>query len=136
MPSKPTRKPDLADQIVLTLSKAQARSKLTGVPLTLNSAAQLVRLILIDGLQPDSKAPSSPFGDRKAIPPTPEQVEAYSLSIGYPIKGHAFCDFYASKGWVVGKAKMKDWQAACRTWRQRYIGTPTNPVPNKTYDKL
>ena len=27
-----------------------------------------------------------------------------------------FVDFYASKGWLVGKSKMKDWRAAARRW--------------------
>ena len=27
-----------------------------------------------------------------------------------------FFDFYESKGWMVGKNKMKDWKAALRTW--------------------
>ena len=30
-----------------------------------------------------------------------------------------FIDFYACKGWMVGKNKMKDWKAAVRTWEQR-----------------
>ena len=62
------------------------------------------------------------FGDRKKIPPTPEQVTAYSASIGYPMDGQAWCDSYAAKGWLVGKAKMKDWQAAVRTWRSNGYG--------------
>jgi len=28
-----------------------------------------------------------------------------------------FVDFYTGKGWMIGKNKMKDWQAAVRTWR-------------------
>ena len=27
-----------------------------------------------------------------------------------------FKDFYSSKGWMIGKNKMKDWQAAVRNW--------------------
>jgi len=27
-----------------------------------------------------------------------------------------FIDFYSSKGWMVGKNKMKDWKASVRTW--------------------
>ena len=27
-----------------------------------------------------------------------------------------FVDFYAQKGWMVGKAKMKDWKASVRIW--------------------
>jgi len=28
----------------------------------------------------------------------------------------SFVDFYQSKGWIVGKVKMKDWQAATNNW--------------------
>lgn len=49
-------------------------------------------------------------------PPTPQEVRQYSLERGCPIDGEAFCDFYESKGWVVGKAKMKSWKAAVRNW--------------------
>lgn len=31
-------------------------------------------------------------------------------------EAESFVDFYASKGWKVGKAPMKDWQAAARRW--------------------
>jgi hypothetical protein len=54
---------------------------------------------------------------RNVIPPTPEQVTAYSLSVGYPMDGEVWCDSYAQKGWMVGKAKMRDWQAAVRNWK-------------------
>ena len=49
-------------------------------------------------------------------PPTVEMVENYATSKGYHIDAQRFCDFYASKGWMVGKNKMKDWQAAVRNW--------------------
>ena len=29
-----------------------------------------------------------------------------------------FINFYESKGWLIGKTKMKDWQAAIRTWEK------------------
>lgn len=72
--------------------------------------------------EPHAKGDSSQFGDRRRIPPTPEQVTAYSAFIGYPMDGQAWCDAYASKGWKVGKAPMKDWQAAVRTWRTQGYG--------------
>lgn len=71
----------------------------------------------------DSKAPEADFGDRKAIPPTPEQVTAYSASIGFDLDGRHFCDHYEAKGWLVGKTKMKDWQAAVRTWQRSGFST-------------
>lgn len=49
-------------------------------------------------------------------PPTPEQVKEYCSEKGYQVDAERFVDFYASKGWVVGKSPMKDWKAAVRTW--------------------
>lgn len=85
---------------------------------------------------------SADFGDRKKIPPTPEQVTAYSIFIGYPMDGQAWCDAYASKGWKVGKERMKDWQAACRNWKASGYGqggiAKTVPTASKAraYDKI
>ena len=49
-------------------------------------------------------------------PPTPTEVQAYVAEKGYVIDAFKFCDFYESKGWYVGKNKMKDWKAAVRNW--------------------
>ena len=49
-------------------------------------------------------------------PPTPQEVADYVKEKGYQIDAEKFCDFYESKGWYVGKNKMKDWKAAVRTW--------------------
>ena len=52
------------------------------------------------------------------IPPHPDDVTAYSASIGYPLDGHKWCDHYAQKGWIVsGRAIMKDAKAAIRNWK-------------------
>jgi len=37
-----------------------------------------------------------------------------------------FIDFYESKGWMVGKNKMKDWKATARGWHSRNKGKGTN----------
>ena len=50
--------------------------------------------------------------------PTVEQVRMYCTLRGNTVDPEAFWDFYQSKGWVVGKAPMKDWQAAVRTWER------------------
>ena len=52
------------------------------------------------------------------IPPTVEEVRAYCMERGNSVDAEAFVDFYASKGWMIGKNKMKDWKAAVRTWEQ------------------
>jgi hypothetical protein len=52
------------------------------------------------------------------VKPEPAAVTAYAESIGYKLDGEQFCDYYTSKGWLVGKSPMKDWQAAVRTWKR------------------
>ncbi|MBR4930390.1 MAG: hypothetical protein IKZ00_06265, partial [Bacteroidaceae bacterium] len=59
------------------------------------------------------------------IPPTVEDVRAYCIERGNSISPEAFVDFYASKGWMVGKNKMKDWKAAIRTWEKGESRKPT-----------
>lgn len=52
-------------------------------------------------------------------PPTPEAVSEYAQDAGITIDAQQFVDFYAAKGWKVGSAPMKDWQAAARNWARR-----------------
>ena len=51
-------------------------------------------------------------------PPTKDEVAAYILEQGYHFDAEHFINFYTSKGWMVGKNKMKDWKAACGTWEK------------------
>lgn len=52
--------------------------------------------------------------------PTPEEIHQYCLERNNFINWQQFYDFYESKGWMVGKNKMKDWKAAVRTWEKNY----------------
>lgn len=47
-------------------------------------------------------------------PPTLAEVQAYVSERQSPVDPQGFLDFYAAKGWMVGKTPMKDWKAACR----------------------
>lgn len=58
----------------------------------------------------DSKA-------KRFTPPTLEEVSSYIAEKGYSVDANQFIDFYESKGWMVGKNKMKDWKASVRTWQ-------------------
>ena len=55
---------------------------------------------------------------RVFIPPSVEQVRAYCASRHNNVDAEAFVDFYSSKGWMIGKNKMKDWKSAVRTWER------------------
>ena len=53
-------------------------------------------------------------GKPRFTPPTLDEVAAYVAERGSFVDPQGFIDFYASKGWMVGKTPMKDWKAACR----------------------
>ena len=53
------------------------------------------------------------------IPPTTEMVKGYCAERKNGIDAEYFCDWYGTRGWKVGKEKMKDWQSAIRTWEKR-----------------
>ena len=56
---------------------------------------------------------------RNFVPPSLSEVKAYCQERNNGINPEQFIDFYESKGWFVGKNKMKDWKAAVRNWEQR-----------------
>src|SRR6056297_597836 len=53
---------------------------------------------------------------KRFVPPTPDEVSTYCKQRNNSVDAGRFVDFYAAKGWMVGKNKMKDWKAAVRTW--------------------
>ena len=59
-------------------------------------------------------------GAREArfTPPSIEEVAAYCQERGNGVDASRFVDFYSSKGWMVGKSRMKDWKAAVRNWER------------------
>lgn len=71
-------------------------------------------------LEITEKPPKTPHkSEKNIIPPTVEMVEGYCRARKNRVVAQAFCDFYESKGWKVGNVRMKDWQAAVRTWEKR-----------------
>lgn len=65
------------------------------------------------------------------VPPSVSDVAAYCLERRNGIDAQNFVDFYSSKGWMIGKNKMKDWRAAVRIWeRSRSSNAPiAGPAP-------
>ena len=58
--------------------------------------------------------------------PTVEEIAAYCRSRNNGLDADQICDFYESKGWLIGKNKMKDWRAAVRTWERRRKDEPSS----------
>ena len=54
--------------------------------------------------------------------PTPFEIYEYMIERGVENQeqSNSFYDFYESKGWLVGKVKMKCWKAAVRNWLKGY----------------
>ena len=55
---------------------------------------------------------------KRFIPPTVDMVRDYCFERNNSVDPEEFVDFYTSKGWLIGKNKMKDWKAAVRTWER------------------
>ena len=53
------------------------------------------------------------------VPPTVKEVREYCLERGNNVDAQCFVDFYSSKGWYIGKSKMRDWKASVRTWERK-----------------
>ena len=69
----------------------------------------------------EREGPPAPRGGKRPrfLPPTAEEVADYCRERGSSVDPQTFADFYASKGWMVGSAHMRDWRAAVRTWEKR-----------------
>ena len=81
-----------------------------------------------------------PVGRARFRAPSTEEVAAYCSESSLALDAQAFVDFYASKGWKVGRSPMKDWKAAARNWarrdRQKYGGTAVRGPVNDEYANL
>ena len=76
---------------------------------------------------------------KKFIPPSVDEVRAYCQERNNKVDAQSFVDFYESKGWYVGKNKMKDWKAAVRTWeksdnqKSKTVKTTFNNIQQRDY---
>lgn len=127
-------------------AKAETPSEQSGTPLaeTDNPPCEVSATPLAEGSQPPLDENGNPIhsiaihskakhssteqvGSQRMARPSASKVEAFMA--GYAVEkgislsaarirdeAESFVDFYASKGWKVGKAPMKDWCAAARRW--------------------
>ena len=78
---------------------------------------------------------------RRFAPPTVSEVQDFVVENRLSVDAQRFVDFYASKGWLVGKSPMKDWRAACRGWARRDAAergnsrSPQRPNPALQYEQ-
>jgi len=84
----------------------------------------------VDSKEVDNKEEDSKEIDRKeleniktkkrkiTIPPSIKDVKDYCDERQNGIDPQHFIDYNETRGWFVGKSKMKDWKAAIRTWEK------------------
>jgi uncharacterized protein YdaU (DUF1376 family) len=61
--------------------------------------------------------------ENKIIPPLLEWIQKYCVGRNNGIDPKYFFDKYTGNGWMIGKSKMKDWQATIRTWEKNGYNT-------------
>jgi len=106
------------------LKPSKITSPTTDVQRSFNAGStdvQPVKQNIVD----ESKEKKSSSG--RFTPPMLHDVQVYMKEKGGNVsEAERFFDFYESKGWLVGKAKMKDWKAAVRNWVSRNKEQKTN----------
>ena len=58
-------------------------------------------------------------GEKGFSPPSLSEVKKFVEEKGYNVDAESFIAFYESKGWFIGKNKMKNWRMAVITWSKR-----------------
>ena len=63
-------------------------------------------------------------------PPTTVDIHSYMIErdVNDFSEAEKFFDYYQSKGWLVGKSKMKDWKAAVRNWLKNCNQQPQQQI--------
>lgn len=95
-----------------TLSDTQSGTQADTIP-------RLDKTRLDNRKESKPKKETKPKKESATIPPTADMVMAYCEKRNNGIDAQHFIDFYDARGWMIGKTKMKDWQAAIRTWERR-----------------
>lgn len=102
----------------LVIEKPYAENPLAVNPSAGNRAQYNTKELNTYELTTNEYSYSAGKGKNRFVPPTVGEVSAYINDKGYHVDAEQFVDFYASKGWMVGKNKMKDWKACVRTWER------------------
>jgi hypothetical protein len=77
-------------------------------------------LALLTGTEQEQKKEQNQNGAaaQRFVPPSVDDVRTYCRERGNSVDAEAFVAFYGSKGWMVGKNKMRDWHLAVVTWEK------------------
>lgn len=63
-----------------------------------------------------STSQSRSGGEAPFLPPSEAEVQSYCRERKNAVDAGRFVNFYAAKGWRIGREPMRDWKAAVRAW--------------------
>ena len=94
-----------------------------------------VATTVAESIEPTIEKNKEQVKSRRFKPPSLEEcMTTFEEAGSTSDEGEKFFNFYTSKGWMVGKSKMKDWKAAARNWikrnndeRRQKTSTKTSP---------
>ena len=69
--------------------------------------------------------------NKRFVPPTIEEVQAYCSENNIRIDAEQFWYYYDSKNWVCGKTKMSRWKSTVRLWERNERKYRNASAPNK-----
>lgn len=79
-----------------------------------------VATTVAESIEPSIEKNKEQVKSRRFKPPSLEEcMTTFEEAGSTSDEGEKFFNFYTSKGWFVGKSKMKDWKAAARNWIKR-----------------
>ena len=97
--------------------------------------ADVTQMLQVSDVEIEKDIEIEKNNNKRFTPPTIEEVRAYCQERNNTVDAETFINFYESKGWLVGKTKMKDWKACIRTWERNSKKTYTKDTPYETYKK-
>lgn len=113
--------------IIAIVKNTKANTKALSKATQKHSQKQSSSIAVIDkpiNLEPNNLEQYSK--SNRFITPTIEEIKNYCLERNNKVDADKFFDFYSSKGWMIGKNKMKDWRAAVRTWEKDNSNNTSN----------
>ena len=102
-----------------------------------NNCNQLNANVSVIQSNPESRIQNPESGNARETrftPPSIPDVEQYCREKGYHVNAERFVCFYAQKGWMVGKNRMKDWKRAVQGWETRWKDEQKNAQHGFSYD--
>ena len=69
-------------------------------------------------------------------PPTKEELETYCARQGFSLDTGQFLDYYESNGWMVGRNKMRSWQAVVRNWVRKERQNAAKSGPEQVWGTI